>query len=121
VLGQAVQKAEGRPQSADDLARVERGLRKLTHKALRRLRRDPTGNKARTDKLDSQQQAGGAMARIIRKRIVEIEYEGEGPEAAAHDDDLADPRPDPDDDLDDLDDLDGDLGDDDLDDEDEED
>lgn len=105
VLGQAVQQVEGRPQTAEDLKRVERQLRKATAKALRR--RDPAGDKARGDTRVGLHSTGD-MARIIRKRVVEEWYEADDREheGAAHDGDLGHPGPDPDDDVDDLDDID---------------
>lgn len=97
VLGQALQAAEGRPQTADDLARVERALRKATHKALRRLQRvnrdrDPGGNKASGDKLGLQPQHHDMTQNPTpyRRRIVEEWYSpGTHPDVEDLNDELA--------------------------------
>ena len=123
VIGQAVQLAEDRPQTADDLKRVERQLRKATQKALHR--RDPGGDKAVVARAAKQHETG-VMTHdpYLRRRIIEEygpppgelspEELGTPPAPTLVGGDLGDPD---DDDLDD----DGDLGDaeqdDDLDDE----
>lgn len=66
IVGQAVQAAEGRPQTAEDLARVERELRKLTHHARRR--RDPGGNQAGVAGSRARTQTA-RMTTPIRRRI----------------------------------------------------
>lgn len=114
VIGQAVQVAEGRPQTADDLKRVERQLRKATARALRR--RDPSGDKARVAQRAKQHETDRMRNQNMpyRRRTVETEewYGQPPPEELADpgppvptlvgDDDLGDPEDDldePDDDI----------------------
>lgn len=80
VIGAAVQVAEGRAPTADDLAKVERELRKLTHHAKRR--RDPSGNQAPVDARSARQETAG-MPNPIRRRIEVTEEWFANPPGAA--------------------------------------
>lgn len=93
VIGAAVQVAEGRAPTADDLAKVERELRKLTHHAKRR--RDPTGNQARVAAGRVQRETA-RMPTPYRRRVIDEWYDSD--DTASPPPELgnaAPPKPDP--------------------------